>query len=66
MYITQGAIALLVFLVSWILCGILCTLGTLVILYGTLWWGIGYLVGGILLTAGGSLWAYRINRRSPT
>ena len=62
MDISRGAIALLVFLMAWVFCGILWAIGVLVVLGGVLWWGIGYLGAGLLLAAAGSLWAYRINR----
>lgn len=62
MYITRGAIALFVLFLTWIFCGILWTVGVIVSLYGVLWWGVGYLVAGLLLAAAGSYWAYRINK----
>jgi len=62
MYITRGAVALLVFFLTSILCGIIGTIGVLVVLYGVLWWGIGYLVGTLLISVAGSFWAYRINK----
>ena len=62
MYITRGAIALLVFFLTSIICGIVGTIGVLVVLYGDLWWGIGYLVGTLLIAVVGSFWAYRINK----
>ena len=62
MYITRGAVALLVFFLTSILCGIIGTIGVLVVLYGVLWWGIGYLVGTLLIAGVGSFWAYRINK----
>ena len=64
MYITRGAVALLVFFLTSILCGIIGTIGVLVVLYGVLWWGIGYLVGTLLIAVTGSFIAYRINRGS--
>ena len=62
MYITRGAVALLVFFLTSILCGIIGTIGVLVVLYGVLWWGIGYLVVTLLIAVAGSYWAYRINK----
>ena len=62
MDISRGAVALFVFLITWVLCGILWTIGVTVVLYGVLWWGIGHLGLGLLLAVAGSIWAYRINK----
>ena len=62
MEISKGAIALFVLLIAWTICGVLWTFGVAVVLYGVLWWGIGYLVGGLIVAAIGSAWAYRINK----
>ena len=61
MDISRGAVALFVLLVAWALCGIFWTIGVAVVIFGVLWWGIGYLGLGLLLAVAGSIWAHRIN-----
>ncbi|MEE9248339.1 MAG: hypothetical protein V3U79_06560 [Dehalococcoidia bacterium] len=58
MNITRGGVAFVVLLSGWTVCGMLATVGVLVLLFGSTPWGIGYILAGVFIAAVSSTFSY--------
>ena len=62
MNITRGGVAFVVLLSGWTVCGMVATIGVWVLLFGSMPWGIGYILAAVLIAATSSTFSYLFTR----